>query len=52
LISSFSPTDLFPKWLRNEWINPLGLMILPLLLVWLSIAWDLIKQESKGTQHP
>ena len=52
LISSFSPTDLFPKWLRNEWINPLGLMILPLLLVWLSIAWDLIKQESKGTQYP
>ncbi|MHA8105076.1 glycosyltransferase family 87 protein [Aquirufa nivalisilvae] len=52
LISSFSPTDLFPKWLRDEWINPLGLMILPLLLVWLSIAWDLIKQEPKGTQHP
>ncbi|MHA8056539.1 glycosyltransferase family 87 protein [Aquirufa nivalisilvae] len=52
LISSFSPTDLFPKWLRNEWINPLGLMILPLLLVWLSIAWDLIKQEPKGIQHP
>lgn len=52
LISSFSPTDLFPKWLRNEWINPLGLMILPLLLVWLSIAWDLIKQKPKGTLHP
>ncbi|MFL0161283.1 glycosyltransferase family 87 protein [Aquirufa salirivi] len=47
LISSFSPTDLFPQWLRNEWVNPLGLMILPLLLVWLAIAWDLVKLGPK-----
>lgn len=52
LISSFSPTDLFPTWLRNEWINPLGLMILPLFMVWLSIAWDLVRQEPKETLHP
>lgn len=47
LISSFSPTDLFPQWLRNEWVNPLGLMILPLFLVWLAIAWDLVKLGPK-----
>lgn len=52
LISSFSPTDLFPKWLRNEWVNPLGLMILPLFLVWLAIAWDLIKLGPKETPRP
>ncbi|CAM4229687.1 DUF2029 domain-containing protein [Cytophagaceae bacterium 50C-KIRBA] len=51
LISSFSPTDLFPQWLRNEWVNPLGLMILPLFLVWLAIAWDLLKQEPIETRH-
>ncbi|CAM3360256.1 glycosyltransferase family 87 protein [Aquirufa ecclesiirivi] len=49
LISSFSPTDLFPQWLRNEWVNPLGLMILPLFLVWLAIAWDLVKLGPKET---
>lgn len=52
LISSFSPTDLFPQWLRNEWINPLGLMILPLFIVWLTIAWELVKQEPTETPHP
>ena len=52
IISSFSPTDLFPKWLRNEWINPLGLMILPLFLVWLAIAWDLLKKSPTETPHP
>ncbi|CAM3809927.1 glycosyltransferase family 87 protein [Aquirufa aurantiipilula] len=52
IISSFSPTDLFPKWLRNEWINPLGLMILPLFIVWLAIAWDLVKKSPTETPHP
>ncbi|RXK49619.1 glycosyltransferase family 87 protein [Aquirufa rosea] len=51
LISSFSPTDLFPKWIRNEWVNPLGLMILPLLLVWLALAKDLLFAKPKETPH-
>ncbi len=43
LISSFSPTDLFPKFLREAYINRYGLMILPLLGVWLALAVDLLR---------
>jgi hypothetical protein len=43
LISSFSPTDLFPKYLREAYINRYGLMILPLLGVWLALAVDLLR---------
>jgi hypothetical protein len=45
LISSFSPTDIFPSYIRNEFINPLALMILPLLGVWLWLAWDLFREK-------
>jgi len=41
LISSFSPTDLFPAYLREAYINRYALMILPLLCVWLSLLMDL-----------
>ena len=43
LISSFSPTDLFPKFIREEYVNRYALMILPLFGVWLSLLWDLRK---------
>ncbi len=45
LISSFSPTDLFPAYIRNEFINPYGLMILPLIGVWIWLSWDLLREK-------
>jgi len=45
LISSFSPTDIFPKYLREQWINPYALMILPLLIVWCFLAYELRTEE-------
>jgi Glycosyltransferase family 87 len=45
LISSFSPTDLFPAYIRNEFINPLALMILPLFAVWIWLACDLFTEK-------
>ena len=47
LISSFSPTDLFPKFIREEYVNRYALMILPLFGVWLSLLWDLRKPLSE-----
>lgn len=41
LISSFSPTDIFPKFIRENIINPYGLMIFPLLIIWFLLAWEL-----------
>ena len=46
LISSFSPTDLFPRYIRETFINQYALMILPLLIVWCVLAYDLWKDDS------
>ncbi|MFD1820056.1 Protein of unknown function [Pseudarcicella hirudinis] len=47
IITSFSPTDIFPKFIRNEYINRYALMVIPLLFVWLKLHWEiLLKTES------
>ncbi len=41
IISSFSPTDVFPRYIREEYINQYALMVLPLIFVWLKLNWDI-----------
>ena len=48
LISSFSPTDLFPRYIRETFINQYALMILPLLIVWCVLAYDLWMDDSSS----
>ncbi len=40
-VSSFSPTDLFPAYIKEQFIIPYALMALPLLLVWLKLSLEL-----------
>jgi len=42
IISSFSPTDVFPKFIREHYINQYALMVFPLLIVWLKLNWDIL----------
>jgi len=42
IISSFSPTDLFPGYIRDHFINQYALMVLPLLFVWLKLNWEMV----------
>lgn len=41
IISSFSPTDFFPEYIRVHYVNQYALMVFPLLLVWLRLNWNL-----------
>ncbi|MBD2699287.1 DUF2029 domain-containing protein [Spirosoma sp. BT702] len=41
LISSFSPTDIFPAYIRDHYVNQYALMVLPLLFVWLRLHWTI-----------
>jgi hypothetical protein len=45
IISSFSPTDIFPRFIRENYINQYALMALPLLLVWLRLHWQIMKSR-------
>ncbi|MEN0005836.1 MAG: glycosyltransferase family 87 protein [Bacteroidota bacterium] len=41
LLTVISPTDLFPRFLRQQYLLPYSFNIFPCILVWLKIIWDL-----------
>lgn len=47
LVSSFSPTDIFPAYIRITYINRYALMILPLLVVWIHLVSNMLKSNQK-----
>lgn len=41
LLSSMSPSDLFPRFVREEWVKPYALKALPVALIWLKLVWEM-----------
>ena len=41
VLSSLSPSDLFPAYLRKEWVQPYALKALPVTIVWLKLCWEI-----------
>jgi hypothetical protein len=48
LLTSFSPSDLFPKFVRNEFIKPYSLKALPCVLIWLTVIYQLLTRDFKN----
>ncbi|MDO8994727.1 MAG: glycosyltransferase family 87 protein, partial [Daejeonella sp.] len=48
LLTSFSPSDLFPKFIRDEFIKPYSLKALPCVLIWLAISYQLLTIDFKN----
>ncbi len=42
VLSSLSPSDLFPAYLRKEWVQPYALKALPVALIWLKLCYEMI----------
>ena len=40
LFTILSPTDVFPRNLRNEFVNPYVLKVVPLILIWMKLIFD------------
>ncbi len=47
LFISLSPTDLFPKIIRNNFIVPYHLKALPAVIVWITITFHLLKDKNE-----
>ena len=45
ILSSMSPSDLFPAYLRKEWVQPYALKALPVTLVWLKLCYEMITKD-------
>ena len=41
VLTSLSPTDLFPEYLRTHWIRPFALKSLPVVIIWLKLVWEM-----------
>lgn len=51
VVTSLSPTDLFPRYLRHHFVSPYNLKALPVILVWLKIQYDLMKYFGNANQE-
>ena len=45
VLSSLSPSDLFPAYLRKEWVQPLALKALPVTLIWLKLCYEMLTRD-------
>lgn len=52
LLTSFSPTDLFPAYIRNHFIRPYSLKALPCILIWLVLLKNISLNNFSGSKSP
>jgi len=56
ILTSLSPTDIFPRFLREEFVKPYSLKALPCILIWIKIIYDMIMQKKilaeNMSEHP
>ena len=45
LLTSLSPTDLFPKFLRDQYVVPFSLKALPCILIWIKIIYEMLSMK-------
>lgn len=47
ILTSMSPSDIFPKYLRVEYVQPYALKALPCVIIWLRLSWELLTRNYK-----
>jgi hypothetical protein len=52
VLSSMSPSDLFPAYLRREWVQPYALKALPVALVWFKLSYELLTRDYAASERP
>ncbi|MCU0321752.1 MAG: DUF2029 domain-containing protein [Chitinophagaceae bacterium] len=50
LLTSLSATDLFPEFIRMNFVRPYSLKALPCFIVWLVLAYQLVKKDFNTVQ--
>ncbi len=45
ILSSLSPSDLFPAYIRKEWVQPYALKALPVMLIWLKLCYEMYTKD-------
>ena len=48
ILTSLSPSDLIPKYLKDNYIRPYALKALPCVLIWFAILYEMLKNKFKN----
>lgn len=48
LLTILSPTDIFPKSIKKQWVNRYALKALPCVVAWIAITYDLLMKPSRS----
>jgi len=51
LLTSMSPSDLFPRYIRNEFIKPYSLKALPCVIIWFTIVYQMLVLDFKNYKN-
>jgi hypothetical protein len=54
ILTTLSPTDIFPRYLREEFVKPYTLKAFPCILIWIKIIYEMLtlrRKENYATQH-
>lgn len=51
ILTSLSPTDIFPKIIRDTFVKPYALKALPCILIWIKIIYDMITFNKKTAMN-
>lgn len=51
VLISLSPTDLFPKFIRNQYVQPYNLKALPAVICWIMIFFNLMSRKEIDEQN-
>lgn len=49
ILTSFSPSDLFPAYLRREFVQPYALKALPCVLIWFKLSYEMCFRNYAGS---
>ena len=50
VLSSMSPSDLFPAYLRKEFVQPYALKALPVSIIWLKLCYEMLTRDYRPRQ--
>ena len=51
ILSSLSPSDLFPAYLRKEFVQPYALKALPVTIIWLKLCYEMLTKNYGNISH-
>lgn len=52
ILTSLSPSDLFPRALRQNWVLPYALKALPCILIWFKLVWEMVTKDYAPGEEP